>query len=85
MAARIPVLLEQSTEDATAESARREAQSLLARATGSQVVGLKLVQARAYGMKEDSASACTLLRGIKEQSRGTEYETQVMRLLESGC
>ena len=85
MATRIPVLLEQSMEDATAESARCEAVSLLARARGSQVVGLKLVQARAYGMKEDSAHACTILRDIKEPSRGTEYETKVMRLLESGC
>jgi hypothetical protein len=85
VATRIPVLLEQSMEDATAESARREAVSLLARATGSQVVGLKLVQARAYGMREDSARACTILRDIKDPSKGTEYETKVMRLLESGC
>jgi hypothetical protein len=72
-------------EDATARAALNEAQSLLARASGSQRVGLKLVQARAYGMENDSAKACAILRDIKDPSRGTEYETRVMRLFETGC
>jgi hypothetical protein len=79
------VLLERSTVDATARDARREAQALMARASGAQRVGLGLVQAQGYAMENDSATACPILRGIKESSRGTEYETKVMRLLESGC
>ena len=83
LSARIPVLLEQSRDDATTMSARREATSLLPRAHGAQVVALKLVQVRSYAMRNEDARACEILQAVQQQSRGTEYETEVTRLLES--
>jgi len=83
LSARIPVLLEQSRDDATAMSARREATNLLPLAHGAQVVALKLVQVRSYAMKNEDARACEILQAVQQQSRGTEYQTEVTRLLES--
>ena len=83
LSARIPALLAQAWDDATARAARREAQSLLPRARGTQVVALELVRVRAYGLENDSAASCRILRDIKERSTGTEYETEVTRLLQS--
>jgi serine/threonine-protein kinase len=83
LSARIPALLAQAWDDATARAARREAQALLSRARGGQVVGLELVRVRAYGLENDSAASCTILRDIKGRSTGTEYETEVTRLLQS--
>jgi serine/threonine-protein kinase len=83
LSARIPLLLEQSRDDETTLSARREATSLLPRARGAQVVALKLVQVRSYAMKNEDARACEILQAVQQQSRGTEYETEVTRLLES--
>ena len=83
VSARIPVLLEQSRDDETTISARREAANLLPLARGAQVVALKLVQVRSYAMKNEDARACDILQGLQQQSRGTEYEPEVTRLLES--
>jgi serine/threonine-protein kinase len=83
LSARIPALLAQAWEDATARAARREAQTLLPRARGAQVVGLELVRVRAYGLENDSATSCRILRDIRGRSTGTEYETEVTRLLQS--
>jgi len=83
LSARIPLLLEQSRDDETTLSARREATSLLPQARGAQVVALKLVQVRSYAMKNEDARACEILQAVQQQSRGTEYETEVTRLLES--
>lgn len=83
LSARIPVLLEQSRDDATALAARREATKLLPLAHGAQVVALRLVQVRSYAMRNEDARACEILRAVQGQSRGTEYETEVTRLLES--
>ena len=83
MSARIPVLLEQSRDDETTIAARREATNLLPLARGAQVVALKLVQVRSYAMKNEDARACEILQGMQQPSRGTEYETEVTRLLES--
>jgi hypothetical protein len=83
LSARIPVLLEQSRDDETTLSARREAANLLPLAHGAQVVALKLVQVRSYAMKNEDARACEILQAVQQQSRGTEYETEVIRLLES--
>ncbi|HEX7978026.1 MAG TPA: protein kinase [Gemmatimonadaceae bacterium] len=83
LAARIPLLREQSRDDETTLSARREATNLLPQARGAQVVALKLVQVRSYAMKNEDARACEILQAVQQQSRGTEYETEVTRLLES--
>jgi serine/threonine-protein kinase len=83
LSARIPALLAQAWEDATAREARREAQALLPRARGAQVVGLELVRVRAYGLENDSETSCRILRDIRQRSTGTEYETEVTRLLQS--
>ncbi|MBW8773424.1 MAG: hypothetical protein JF590_09065 [Gemmatimonadetes bacterium] len=83
LSARIPVLLEQSRDDATALSARREATNLLPLAHGAQSVALRLVQVRSYAMRNEDARACEILRAVQQQSRGTEYEKEVTRLLES--
>jgi serine/threonine-protein kinase len=83
VSARIPVLLARAWEDRTARSARQEAEALLPRASGAQVVGLELVRARAYGMENDGSASCAILRDIRQRSRGTEYEAEVTRLLES--
>ena len=83
LSARIPVLLEQSRDDATTLSARREATKLLPLAHGAQVVALRLVQVRSYAMRNEDARACEILRDVQQPSRGTEYETEVTRLLES--
>jgi hypothetical protein len=80
---RIPVLLEQSTDDEKTLSARREAATLLPLARGAQVVALKIVQVRSYAMKNEDARACEILQTVQQQSRGTEYEPEVTRLLES--
>ena len=83
LSARIPMLLERSRDDATTLSARREATKLLPQAHGAQVVALRLVQVRSYAMKNEDARACEILQAVQQQSRGTEYETEVTRLLES--
>jgi hypothetical protein len=83
LSARIPVLLEQSRDDETTLSARREAANLLPQARGTQVVALRLVQVRSYAMKNEDARACEILQAVQQQSRGTEYEKEVTRLLES--
>jgi hypothetical protein len=83
VSARIPALLELARDDETTMSARREAVTLLPLAHGTQVVALKLVQVRSYAMKNEDARACEILQGMQQQSRGTEYETEVTRLLES--
>ena len=83
VSARIPVLLEQSRDDETTMAARREAASLLPLAHGVQVVALRLVQVRSYAMRNEDARACEILQAMQQQSRGTEYETEVTRLLES--
>jgi len=83
LSARIALLLEQSRDDETTLSARREATSLLPQARGAQVVALRLVQVRSYAMKNEDARACEILQAVQQQSRGTEYETEVTRLLES--
>jgi serine/threonine-protein kinase len=83
LSARIPVLLEQSRDDATTLSARLEATKLLPQAHGAQLVALRLVQVRSYAMKNEDARACEILQAVQQQSRGTEYETEVTRLLES--
>jgi serine/threonine protein kinase len=83
LSARIPVLLEQSRDDETTLSARREAATLLPQAHGAQVVALRLVQVRSYAMKNEDARACEILQAVQQQSRGTEYESEVTRLLES--
>ncbi|HTK48254.1 MAG TPA: serine/threonine-protein kinase [Gemmatimonadaceae bacterium] len=81
--ARIRILLAQAWDDATARAARREAEALLPRARGAQVVGLELVRVRAYGLENDSATSCAILRDVRGRSTGTEYETEVTRLLQS--
>jgi hypothetical protein len=83
LSARISVLLEQARDDETTLSARREAANLLPQAHGAQVVALRLVQVRSYAMKNEDARACEILQAVQQQSRGTEYETEVTRLLES--
>ena len=83
VSARIPVLLELARDDETTMSARREAVTLLPLARGTQVVALELVQVRSYAMKNEDARACEILQRMQQQSRGTEYETEVTRLLES--
>ena len=83
VSARIPVLLEQSRDDETTLSARKEAANLLPLARGAQVVALKLVQVRSYAMKNEDVRACEILQGVQQQSKGTEYEPEVTRLLES--
>jgi serine/threonine-protein kinase len=83
VSARIPVLLELARDDETTMSARREAGTLMPLAHGTQVVALKLVQVRSYAMKNEDARACEILQGMQQQSRGTEYQTEVTRLLES--
>jgi hypothetical protein len=81
--ARIAVLLDEAVRDSTAPGALREARSLMSRATGDQVVGLSLVQATALGLRNDSARACPLLRGIRDQAKDTRYESNVNDLLEA--
>lgn len=86
MAERLKVLLEQSTDDATADAARREAQSLLPKATtDDERVGLILVQAQAYGMKNDTARGCPLLRDIAEKATMTSHAQQVKSVLKASC
>jgi hypothetical protein len=81
--ARLPILLSEAAEDVTAARALREAGSLMPKASGDQIVGLNLVQASAYGLSNDTAKACRILRSIKVRARGTIYEKDVVRLLES--
>lgn len=70
---------------ATVDRSLQEARSLMSRANAEQAVGLTLVQAQALGMKEDTARACPLLRGVKDRAAGTPYVKRVNNLLESSC
>jgi hypothetical protein len=86
ISARLPILLEMSTEDATASKARSEAASLLSKATNLQdSVGLIFVQAQAVGLTGDTVRTCPMLRGILESSKKTIYAPKVSRLLDSAC
>jgi hypothetical protein len=75
--------LSESTDDATATKALREAQALMPRARGNEVIGLTLVQANAYGMQGDTARGCPLVRRTAERAKGTTYERQFALLMES--
>ena len=79
----LPGLLSQSTEDVTAAKALREAQALMPRARGNDLVALTLVQANAYGMRGDTARGCPLVRNIMGRAKGTTYERKLQILLES--
>jgi hypothetical protein len=83
VAARLDVLMLESSDEATAARALREAQNLMPRAIGAQVVGLTLVQVNALAMQSDDAASCKLLRGVQGRAKGTRYESKVKDLLES--
>ncbi len=86
IADRLPKLLEESTDDAKADAARREAVSLLPKATtDDERVGLILVQAQAFGIKNDTARGCPLLRDIAEKAKLTSHASQVSSVLKASC
>jgi serine/threonine-protein kinase len=85
IAARLPVLLDESAVDTTASRALVEASRLMPRATGSDRIGLALVQAQALGLRNDTARACPILRRVRNGARGTAYERAVASLLKSSC
>lgn len=86
VADRLRVLLDLSIKDATADEARREAVTLLPKATtDDERVGLILVQAQAYAIKEDTARGCPLLRDIAEKAKLTSHASQVAFVLKSSC
>lgn len=86
IADRMPDLLRESQEEATAAKALKEAESLQSRAIGSsEIIGLSLVRAQALGLLGKDAQSCDILNTIKERSAATPYGETVTRLLKMSC
>ena len=88
VASRMKDLLAWSADLTKTTQAINEAQALLPQAKGDEVVGLRYVEARAYGMRSqagDSVKACSILRGVKDRAKGTRYDERVTVLLEASC
>ena len=84
--ARIPDLLRESAEDATAAKALREAEALAPKAIGSnEIVGLSVVRARALGWLGRDKESCDILNTIKEHAASTKYDEDVQRMLKLSC
>ncbi len=84
--ARIPDLLRESAEDATAARALREAEALAPKAIGSnEIVGLSVVRARALGWLGRDKESCDILNTIKEHAASTKYDEDVQRMLKLSC
>ena len=83
---RMPDLLRESMEDATAAKALKEAETLQSKAIEkSQIIGLSLVRAQALGVLGKDGQSCDILKTIKERSLLTPYGETVTRLLALSC
>lgn len=84
--ARLPALLRESAEDATATKALAEAERLTPNAVGSnEIIGLSLVRAQALAMLGKDAQGCELLNTIRERAASTKYGERVQELLKDSC
>lgn len=73
-AVRIPELLREAAENATAAKALREATQLQARAiASSDVIGLSLVRATAHAQLGQDKQSCDIIEVIKERGASTVY------------
>ena len=82
--ARIPGLLSESREDATALKALKEAEQLEKLAIGrDQIIGLSLVKANALGMLGNDAKSCEIVSTIKERGAATPYAEQIANLVKN--
>jgi hypothetical protein len=83
---RLPGLLRESAEDATAMKALSDAAALVHNAHGAnEVVGLGLVRAQALGLLGRDKESCEVLNNIKDRAVGTKYDEDVQRLLKMSC
>ena len=84
--ARLPALLNESAEDATAARALAEAERLAPNAVGSnEIIGLSVVRAQALGVQGKDGQSCQILNTIKERAASTKYDELVQRLLKLSC
>ena len=84
VASRLPELLRESADDATAAKALKEAEVLQSRAVGKdQIIGLSVVRAQAYAFLDQVPKACELLNTIKERGATTPYAEKIDFLLKS--
>jgi hypothetical protein len=78
ISARLPALLDQSTEDATAARALREAEQLQPKAiASSDKIGLSLVRANAFAMLGKDRQSCEIIEMIKERGAATVYAEKI--------
>jgi serine/threonine protein kinase len=84
ISARLPALLLESADDATAAKSLAEAERLQRNAVGSnEIIGLSVVRAQALAMLGKDPESCDILNTIKERAAKTKYEERVQRMLKS--
>jgi hypothetical protein len=86
--ARLPKLLDLSSNERTAQEALDEAKRLEPRATRtSERVGLGLVKAQALGFlrRDNNDESCKVLRSIEARSKTTSYAKRIEYLLNASC
>lgn len=87
LASRISALADQVASDdpRAREQAMAAARTLQKKASGPDRVGLRYIEALGYGMQNDTAQACPILREIRGPSARTPYEGDIANLLRSSC
>lgn len=85
--ARLPALYKESSEDATAAAALKEAEALSARAVRtSDLIGLGVVKAQAHGiLGHPNKVSCDILDAIKERGANTIWNDKIQFLLQQSC
>ena len=86
VASRLPDLLRESAEDATAAKALKEAEGLQSKAIGTnEIIGLSVVRAQALGWLSQDAKSCEILNTIKERGASTPYAEKIALMLKQSC
>ena len=84
IATRLPALYTESSEDATAARALKEAEALAPKAVRtSDIIGLSLVRAQAHAMLGHDKQTCDLLDAIKERGANTQWNEKIQLLLKA--
>jgi hypothetical protein len=84
ISARIPELIRQSQEDATAAKALKEAELLQPKAiAASDNIGLSLVRANAHAMLGHDKQSCDIIDTIKERGASTVYAEKIALMVKT--
>ncbi len=76
--ARLPALIDESTEKANAPKVLREVESLMPYAASpSEKIGLSLAKANAYAMQGEDKQSCDVVDTIKDRGASTPWAEKI--------